>query len=133
MNEAYTYFGIIYNKDNFDLNVFCSKLSLKDSDVVLADFSKKIDSNKGKIKIGYCNRYNHDLNVMVRETLNGLVGKESLLVELKESYDLEFYLERVVYIDKKDDSVKPLLSLDNDIVEFLYNTEAIDDLDYYIV
>ena len=30
------------------------------------------------------------------------------------------------------EGVMPILSLERDIVEFLYLTEAIDDLDYYI-
>ena len=51
---------------------------------------------------------------------------------MKEKYNLEYYLERVLYLKKKTGLVHPILGLDNDIVEFLYKTKTIDDLDYYI-
>lgn len=130
MNESYTYFGVLYDTNNFNLRDFCDSLSLNENDVVLCDYGKRVNLSKGKIKIGYCNDFNVDINVMVRKTLKGLMDKEDILLKLKDKYDLEYYLERVVYINE---DIKPLLSLDYDVVSFLYKSESIDDLDYYII
>ena len=42
---------------------------------------------------------------------------------------LEYFLVRVVELN---DNNKPILSLDDDIIEFLFKVSAKDNLDYYL-
>ena len=49
--------------------------------------------------------------------------------EYRNKYGLEYYLVRVVELN---DNNKPILSLDDDIIEFLFKVSAKDDLDYYL-
>lgn len=70
---------------------------------------------------------------MIRKTLKELFGKEDILLELKARYELEYFLERVPLISLDNDKQFPNLSLDEDIVEFMYKTRTIDDLDYFII
>ena len=67
---------------------------------------------------------------MIRETLKDLIGEEDILLELKNKYNLEYYLERVPLLLNDDNYIK--LSLDMDIIEFMYKTKTIDDLDYHL-
>lgn len=129
MNSFNTYFAIIYEEDNFDLEEFKLKLNLYN--FVIEEYGKKVCENKFVIKIGHCNKFNLDINIMIRDSIKELIGKEEILLELKNKYNLEYYLERVVYLKNIKDGVFPILSLDNDIIEFLYKTKTIDDLDYY--
>ena len=85
------------------------------------------------MEIGRNEIYNVDINEMVRYTLKDLFGKEEILLELKEQYNLKYYLERVPQLHADTTNVNPILSLAPDIVEFLYKTQTIDDLDYYII
>lgn len=130
MDSCYTYFGVIYRDNNFDVEKFKERLNLKDFKVKEYASRLKEDNKRFKIEIGYCNKFNVDINVMVRETLKELFGKEEILSDLKKEYDLEYYLERVIYLER--DKVQPILSLDGDIIEFLYRANVVDDLDYYV-
>ena len=76
------------------------------------------NENLFKIEIGFCDKFNIDINVMIKESLKDLFGKEDVLLFFKEKYNLEYYLERVIYLNKKE-KVYPILSLDLDIIEFL--------------
>ena len=69
---------------------------------------------------------------MVRQTLKNLFGKEDVLLELKEKYNLQYSLERVPTINTRSQEPMPKLSLDNDVIEFLCKIGAKDDLDYFI-
>lgn len=126
MDSCLTYFCVIYDKNNFNLEDFKKMLGLTDN-----DFS--ISLKKQKIEIGRNDYLNIDINIMIRETLKKIFGKENILVELKEKYGLEYYLVRVVYIKSEEGEIHPILSLDNDIIEFIYKTKAKEDLDYYII
>lgn len=130
MNGNYTYFGVIYNENDFDLEEFKEKLNL--SDFKVEDYASRLneDNKRFKIEIGCCDRFNVDVNVMIRETLKELFGKEQILSDLKKEYNLEYYLERVIHLDC--DKVQPILSLDSDIIKFLYEADVVDDLDYYV-
>ena len=118
-----TYFLVKYDINNFDMKEFASKLSLNYD--LLVYFST--DST---IEIGRNEFYQDDINIMIRETLKDLLGKEDILLELKNKYNLEYYLERVPLLLNDDNYIK--LSLDIDIIEFMYKTKTIDDLDYHL-
>lgn len=70
---------------------------------------------------------------MCRVTLNDLFGKEELIVDLKKKYDLSTMLEIIPYIVADSEEPNQCLSLDDDIIEFLYKTGTSMDLDYYII
>lgn len=118
-----TYFLVKYDINNFDMKEFASKLSL-DYDLLV------YFSTDSTIEIGRNEFYQNDINIMIRETLKDLLGKEDILLELKNKYNLEYYLERVPLLLNDDNYIK--LSLDIDIIEFMYKTKTIDDLDYHL-
>ena len=126
MNDDYclTYFRVMLDS-NFDLKDFCNKLNL--------DYENQLRFSTDKhLEIGRNEMFNIDLNIMLRESIKDLIGKEDTLLELKKKYNLEFYLERVVHLHADTTLINPILSLDLDIIEFIYKTKTIDDLDYYI-
>ena len=122
MNECKTYFAVFYN-DGFDKKDFCETLLL--DEVQLDTFHKE------KLIIGFNEKYEVDINDMIRKTIKPLLGKEDELDMLRRKYNLKYYLALVPTI--KVDGVHPILSLAPDIVEFLYLTGTEEDLDYYIV
>lgn len=122
MNYCLTYFRVMFD-ENFDIKIFCENLGLD------YEYYKKFGTDVS-LEVGRNEVYDVDINKMVRITLKDLFGKEDILLELKEKYNLEYYLERVPCI--YTESIHPILSLDNDIIEFLYKTKTMDDLDYYL-
>ena len=78
------------------------------------------------------NDFDIDINVMIRRSIKDLIGKEDVLLELKNKYNLTYYLERVAILMSGSDASIQKLSLDDDIIEFMYKTKTSDDLDYHI-
>ena len=70
---------------------------------------------------------------MYRETLAPLFGKERILADLRDRYALSYYLVAVPEILRDAEAPRPILSLEPDIVEFLYRSGTEQDLDYYIL
>ena len=122
MNYCLTYFRVIHD-EKFDMIDFCNCLKLD------YEYHKNFGTDTC-MEIGRNEVYDVDINKMVRISLKDLLGKEDILLMLKNKYNLEYYLERVPCI--YPDSIHPILSLDADILEFLYKSKTIDDLDYYI-
>lgn len=124
MNYCLTYFRVDFAK-NFDLKVFAEQLNLS--------YETLLENGTDQsLMIGYNEVFNIDCNEMIRETLKDLWGKEAILVELKEKYQLKYYLERVPHLFANKQTPNLNLSLDADIIEFLYKSETIDDLDYFV-
>lgn len=119
-----TYFRVDFDR-GFDLLEFSGALDLKYE--VLLDF--KCDNS---LYIGYNTDFDINCNVMLRKTLKDLFGKEDILLKLKHQFNLVYYLERVPVVFSSDTS-NMILSLEKDIVEFLYKTDTIDDLDYIVL
>ena len=121
---CYTYFYVAFGED-FDLKDFCAQLGLS--------YEKTLKCvHKNSLKLGRNDEFNIDINEMVRVTLKDLFGKEEILLSLKEKYALEYYLERVPTLEADSERPNQCLSLDFDIIEFLYKTRTRDDLDYYV-
>lgn len=70
-----------------------------------------------------------DSNDLLRKIIDNLSLKIALLNEYRKKYDLEYYFFRVAYLNESN---KPILSLDKDVIEFFYKISACDDLDYYL-
>jgi len=88
--------------------------------------------NRRSFIIGLNETYDSDVNEMIRKTLNNLLGKEEQINTLKTKFSLTTSLEIVPYIATENPD-RQYLSLDKDILEFLYDTGTIMDLDYYII
>ncbi len=84
-------------------------------------------------ELGLCDAYDPDVNVMIRKTLANFFGREEELKALKEDSGCKLYLEIVPWIVKGSEEPAPLLSLDPDIIEFLYRAQIRHDLDYYVI
>jgi hypothetical protein len=111
--------------ENFDMKDFCDKLGLN------YEYQKEYGTDCS-MEIGRNEVFKINLNEMLRYTLKDLFGKEEILLELKKKYNLEYYLERVPELHSDTTRVNPVLSLDDDIIEFMYKTKTKDDLDYFI-
>lgn len=117
-----TYFSVHYDPQNFSFEDFCNELGL--------DLKETQESGtEDHIFIGFHYDYVEDVNIMVRNSLKTLFGKEEILVKLKEKYNLTYKLQRVptLFVNRRIN-----VSLDRDIIEFLYKSQTIDNLDYFI-
>lgn len=83
-------------------------------------------------EIGLNEAYRTDVNEMIRVTLKDLFGKEDVLKKLKEEFSVTTVLQIVPRIESASAEPKPLLSLDSDVVSFLYLSGAEVDMDYYV-
>ncbi len=132
MHACHTYFKIIGDLDPDFISYAL--------DTTPDEFIKKgtIIPRSGRVMdhddyiIGYNDTYNVDINKMIRHTLRDIIGKAELLNKMRVRLSLEYYLVVVPKIDSESDEPNPLLSLDNDIIEFLCKSGAQHDLDYYI-
>ena len=115
-----TYFAI-YGAE--DINAICDALSLGKCDLQI--------ENHG-IRIGYNENYRTDINEMIRETLAPVIDKTEILSALAKELSLEYYLALVPEIASDSDEPNQMLSIDEDIIEFLYLTKTKLDLDYYV-
>lgn len=124
-NYCLTYFLVKYDKENFSVKEFCDKLGLD-----LSYFERW--GTDCTIEIGRNELFDLDINVMIRQSIKDLIGKEDILLELKNKYNLTYFIERVPLIISGSDNPIQKLSLDDDIIEFMYRTKTSDDLDYHI-
>ena len=69
---------------------------------------------------------------MLRVTLMYLFDKVEELNGISKLYDVKYYLVVVPELYSDNEDVHQILSLDSDIIEFLYLTKTIYDLDYYV-
>ena len=121
-----TYLRVHYGNKKFDMVDFCERLGLD------YDMTSRYGTDTA-LHIGECYEFDIDINVMLRRSLGELFGKEDILAELRREYGLEYYLERVPMMVADSEYPNQLLSLDDDIIAFMYKTGAHDDLDYIIL
>ena len=114
-----TYFAIYGAKDAAAL---LGELGLDGAQVRCDDF----------ILVGFNDVYNVDINQMFRVTLQSLFEKTALLAQLKDKYSLEYYLVGVPEIVSESDDPHQILSVNEEIVAFLYASKTKLDLDYYV-
>ena len=130
-HRCHTYFSI---SGDFSPQALMGRLGLKADKFV----AKGEQTKFGKVaqfsyaKFGLNEEYDVDVNVMIRKTIAPFLDKIDLLCHLKNSFGLEYAIVIVPELVAESDEPKPVLSLDRDIVEFMYLTGATHDLDYYI-
>ena len=131
-HKCRTYFRII---GNFNSQEILNALSVKADKVYnkgeIIEKSKRIREND-EITIGFNDEYDVNINVMIRKTIKDLTSKIEILSNLKKELNLEYYLVLVPEIYSDNDEPNQILSLERDIIEFLYLTKTEQDLDYYI-
>jgi hypothetical protein len=103
---------------------------------VLENAIKKLTSDYARVNDEFvicvnCD-YDVDVNVMARKTVREFIGREQELIALQNLFKVDIWLEIVPYILHDADEPKPLLSLERDLIEFLYKSCVELDIDYYI-
>lgn len=83
--------------------------------------------------IGGNSRYSPDVNKMLAVTLKDLFGKEDKIKEMQEKFSVTCALEIVPYIASSSEKPPQNLSLNAEIIDFLYNSGTAMDLDYYVI
>jgi hypothetical protein len=121
---ALTYFSVRFDPATFHLADFCAALGLDPEEA-------ERFGTECTLELGRNERFDLDMNVMLRRTLEPLFGKEEALCLLRERYGLTYVLERVVLLPSTEEAPRQKLSLDEDIVAFLYRTGTRDELDYF--
>ena len=82
--------------------------------------------------IGYNEAFDINVNEMIRFTLRDLFGKEEKIREMQKTFSARCVLEIVPWLISRSEEPSQILSLEKDIVEFLYRSDTSVDLDYYI-
>jgi hypothetical protein len=85
------------------------------------------------LTFGWNEKFDIDINVMVRKSLGFFIDKAKDLAKLKEEYGLEYYLERVPALVRGEEQPRQVLSLAADVIRFLAETGTVDELDYCIL
>lgn len=129
INKCYTYFSI-YGK--FIVEELCELLSVEP-----VDFWQGGDASPdGKIydesyiSCNICEKYNVYTTKQMEETIKPFANKIDLLVELKEKYNLKYYLVVVPYLHVGE--VAPAIAPNAKVVEFCYKTGTEFDFDLYV-
>ena len=120
-----TYFLVEFEENSLNLKDFCEKLGLDYDNVAYFSTSDSIELGRNEC-------FDEDISVMIRETLGELIHKTDELSALRKKYSLKYTLERVPLILTRDGAPHQKLSLDDDIIEFMYKTKTRDDLDYFV-
>lgn len=84
-------------------------------------------------EVGRNECYDIDVNRMLRVTLKGLFQNARALKQLAEKYHLSLFLTVVPTLVAGSEEPSQYLSLERDIVEFLYFSGAKLDFDYYVI
>lgn len=100
---------------------------------VISALGETPEWKRHRFVFGYNESYDVDVNVMLRQTLKNLFGKEEEIKKLQKEFSLSATLEIVPLIASKSKEPNQYLSLERDIIEFLYKSETQVDLDYYVV
>ncbi len=70
-----------------------------------------------------------DIGEQLYKVINKLIGKESILVNLKEQYDIDYTIDVIVEIE---DSLSPAVYLESKAIKFANDIGATFDFDLYV-
>ena len=128
-NSCYTYFRIVgdFNPDDISalLNLTPEK-SWKIGD--LRRNGTKFDF--ANWEIGRCSEYDVEVENQMRKTIAVLQDKIPVLNQIREKYDVSFFLEIVPEIYANDTT--PCLAPSLDIIDFCHATRTEIDIDMYV-
>lgn len=123
-NECYTSFSVsmpIQLMENFIQELGVTEFEKRNSKTVCDEVTLKIGKNKN---------YDVDISGMIFKTLTPLFGKEEILKNLKEKYNLNYYIEIVPSLYTKN--ITPAFFFNKNIIEFCYKTQTEIDIDLYL-
>ena len=103
------------------------------NDVLIGLLGFPPESKNDEYVIGYNEQFDIDVNNMLRVTLKELFGKEEAIRKICKLCAGTAYLEIVPCLVHDSPEPSQILSLDPDIIEFLYKSGTRLDLDYYII
>ena len=98
----------------------------------IKDICENAKEEGNLVECGKNKDYNVDINNMIRKTIFDFLGHEEEIKKFLLEYKVEAFLEIVPEIKANIAEPKPILSLDDDIIKFLYTSGIRMDLDYYI-
>jgi len=128
-NSCYTYFRIVgdFNPDEISeiLNLTPEK-TWKIGDL-RCDGTKHVFAHW---EIGRCSEYDVVTENQMRKTISLLQDKTHLLNQIREKYDVSFFLEVVPRIFAGE--ITPTLSPSLDVIDFCHETRTELDVDMYI-
>lgn len=101
--------------------------------MAISAFTEDYVLRKYGYEIARNEEYDVDINNMVRKTIRNFVGKEKEIRQMLERFGAEMYLEIVPEIRADCDEPKPILSPDDDVIEFAYKSGVKLDIDYYVL
>ena len=129
-NSCYTYFSI---RGDFDPDVVTSMLELNPY-----KSWKSTDKRSNGTQFGFacwdygrCEEYDIETENQMMKTIANLIPKINILNQIKEKFDVEFYLEVVPKIYSKNAS--PCLGVNLDIIDFCHRTRTLIDVDLYVM
>jgi len=129
-NLCYTYFSI---RGDFAPEVVTDMLNLNPF-----EFWKKGDVSKGGNEYttsawnyGKCEEYDIETENQMMKTISELIPKTDILNQIKEKFDVEFYLEVVPTVYSKNDS--PCLGPNLEVIDFCHKTRTLIDIDLYLM
>ncbi len=128
-NRCYTYFRIV---GNFDPDVITAKLGIVPNDRWKTDDHKRNGSlyDFSCWTCGRCDEYDVYVENQMRKTISRLLDKIDVLNQIRNDYDVSFYLEVVPEIYVND--INPCLAPSLDVIDFCHATRTEIDIDLYI-
>ena len=128
-NKCYTYFRIV---GDFDPDVISTRLG-----IIPNDSWKPGDLRKdGSLHTfscwtcGRCDEYDVGTQNQMRKTISVLIDKIGDLNQIRNEFDVSFYLEVVpeIYVD----DINPCLAPTLDVIDFCHATRTEIDIDLYV-
>ena len=128
-NSCYTYFKIVGNFNPDEISVILNltpEKSWKTGD--LRKNGTKYDF--AYWEIGRCSEYDVEVENQMRKTIAVLQDKIPVLNQIREKYDVSFFLEIVPEIYAND--TNPCIAPSLDIIDFCHATRTEIDIDMYV-
>ena len=128
-NRCYTYFRIV---GDFDPDEISARLGIIPNDSWKPGDPKKDGSlhTFSCWTCGRCDEYDVYVENQMRKTISGLLDKIDVLNQIRNDYDVSFYLEVVPEIYVND--INPCLAPSRDVIDFCHATRTEIDIDLYI-
>lgn len=128
-NRCYTYFRIV---GDFDPDIITTKLGIVPNDRWKTGDHRRNGSlyDFSCWTCGRCDEYDGYVENQMRKTISGLLDKIDVLNQIRNDYDVSFYLEVVPEIYVND--INPCLAPSLDVIDFCHATRTEIDIDLYI-
>lgn len=129
-NRCYTYFSI---RGVFDPDTITEMLGLQPyKSSKIGDLSRSgVEFKAASWDFGYCDEYSPCVDEQIRKTIAPLLDKIEILNQIRQEYDVSFFLEVVPTIYAGD--TNPTLPPSLDVIDFCHATRTEIDIDMYVM